>query len=71
MTIRHRIRRLTTKLGSSPVLPVLGWTKAVETVVATGPTLRWVAYAVVVTGLWVAAEDLREAADDVAEEVTE
>ena len=64
-----RARRLTTKFVASPVLPMLGWTKTVETLVAAGPTLRWGAYAIVVTLLWIYAEDIRETADDVVDEV--
>ena len=38
---RKRAKQLTRKIASSPVLPLLGITKAVETVIAGGPTGRW------------------------------
>jgi hypothetical protein len=37
---RKRAKQLTRKIASSPVLPLLGITKAVETVIAGGPTGR-------------------------------
>ncbi|WP_436933678.1 hypothetical protein [Halovenus marina] len=70
-TARQRIRSLSRKLTSSPTLPLLGWTKAVETIVATGPTRRWAAYAGLVTLLWVYADQLSEAADGVSDAVEE
>jgi hypothetical protein len=56
---------------SSPTLPLLGWTKCVETIVASGPTLRWAVYAAIVTTFWIVADWLAEAADDVSDTVDE
>ena len=64
---RKRARKLSRKIASSPVLPVLGITKAVETVIAGGPTLRWVAYAVLVTLVWIYADDLQRRASEATE----
>lgn len=59
-----RAKRLLTRLTSSPVLPVLGWTKVVEAVVVASPAvLNWVAYAVVVTVAWVFADDVQRRMD--------
>lgn len=66
-TARQRIRQLLRKLTSSPTLPLLGWTKTVETIVATGPTMRWTHYSTVVTAIWVYAYELSAAADNVAD----
>lgn len=75
---RRRARQLITKLAASPLLPVLGITKVVETVVASGPTVAWSAYAVLATAIYVfadeiqrRAEDLGEAAQDAVEEATD
>lgn len=68
-TVRTRTRTLVRKLTSSPTLPLLGWTKAVETVVAAGPTLRWIAYAALVTAIWIAADWVAEAADDAVDDL--
>jgi len=59
---RARARQLILKLTASPLLPVLGYTKTVETLVAGGPTRNWLAYAVFVTLLWIVADDLHDAA---------
>jgi len=64
---RKRARKLTTKIASSPVLPLLGFTKFIETLIAGGPTLRWLAYSIIVTAIWVFADDLRRRAEDVTE----
>lgn len=69
--IRGRTRTLVRKLTASPTLPLLGWTKCVETLVAAGPTLRWAAYAGVVTLLWTVADQLAEAAEDVADDIND
>lgn len=66
---RKRAKQLTRKVASSPVLPLLGITKAVETVIAGGPTGRWLAYAGLVTIVWVFAEDLQRRAEDATETV--
>lgn len=74
MGVRRRARQLTTKFAAHPVLPALGWTKTVESAVAGGPILNWIAYAAVVTLVWVAFEDVQRRADDLADglaEVTE
>jgi hypothetical protein len=64
---RQRARELTTKLAASPLLPVLGITKIVETVVAGGPIVAWCAYALIVTGIYVFADELRRRAEDLGE----
>jgi len=64
---RQRARKLTTKIAASPVLPLLGYTKFIETLIAGGPTLRWLGYAVFATGVWVFADDLRRRAKDVTD----
>ena len=71
MSIRSRTHRLTRKFLSSPVLPALGWTKTVESIVAGGPVGNWIAYATVVTVLWVFAEQLQEQATEVVDDVTD
>jgi hypothetical protein len=63
-----RARRLLRKFAASPTLPILGWTKAVESLVAGGPLGRWLLYAALVTVLWTYAEDIQAAADDVVDE---
>lgn len=68
---RRRAKRLLTKFASSPVLPVLGWTKVAETVVAGGPMLNWIGYSVLVTVVWVFADEIREAADGFDDATTE
>jgi len=68
-SVRSRCRSLTAKFTSDPVLPLLGWTKAVETVV-TGQTAllpRWTAYAATVTLLWVGGVYLWEQVEDAAD----
>ena len=66
---RKRVKQLSTKLASSPVLPVLGYTKVAETIVAGGPTLNWAVYAVAVTFLWIFADDIQRSAEEVTENV--
>jgi hypothetical protein len=66
---RKRAKQLTRKVAASPVLPLLGITKAVETVIVGGPTTRWLAYAAIVTLVWVFAEDLQRRAEDATETV--
>jgi len=66
---RTRVKQLSTKLAASPVLPVLGYTKVAETIVAGGPTLNWAVYAVAVTFLWIFADDIQESAEEVTENV--
>jgi hypothetical protein len=44
--------------------PVLGWSKTAETLVAGGPTLRWVAYSLGVTVVWVLAEAISETVEE-------
>jgi hypothetical protein len=64
-----RAQELARKLASSPVLPVLGYTKVAETIVAGGPTLNWLAYSLFVTGVWVFADDLQRTADEATDAV--
>lgn len=66
-TARKRTKRLTTKFISSPLFPVLGWTKVVETVVAGGPTANWTVYAAAITVVWVFGEELQRRLDDAAD----
>ena len=66
-TARQRIRGLTRKLTASPTLPLLGWTKCVETVVASGPTGRWAGYAALVTLVWIYADAIDDAVDEVTD----
>lgn len=62
-TSTERVRTLTRKLTSSPTLPLLGWTKAVESLITSPETLvPWVGYATVVTAAWVFADDLADVA---------
>lgn len=63
-----RARTLTRKLTASPTLPLLGWTKAVEALIVTPADLpRWIAYAAIVTVLWVYADTLQKAVDEAGE----
>jgi len=57
---RDRAKRLVTKIGASPVLPVLAWTKVVESVIAGGPTFAWAGAGVVASVWFVVAEDFVE-----------
>lgn len=66
---RQRAKRLITKLLASPVLPVLGLTKCVETLVAGGPTLAWLGYSTLVTAIWVFADDIQQGLEELADEV--
>lgn len=61
---RQRARELVTELAATPVLPVLGYTKLAESLVASGPTINWLAYSLLVTVVWVFADDLRRRAAD-------
>jgi len=65
--MRKRVKQLSTKLASSPVLPVLGYTKVAETVVAGGPTLNWLAYSLAVTLVWISADDIQRSAESLGE----
>ena len=73
-----RVKELGTKLASNPVLPVLGFTKFVESIVSTGPTLNWAVYTILVTLVWIFADDIRrnagyldDAVDDAAKAAAE
>jgi len=69
-----RAKQLTTKFTSSPVLPMLGWTKVVESFVAGGPVANWAVYAGLVTLAWVYADDVQrrmDAAVDAAEDAVD
>jgi len=61
---RQRTRRLSRKLFASPMWPVLGWSKTAETLVAGGPTVRWLAYSGLVTAVWVLAEAISETVEE-------
>lgn len=67
VTSKRRWRELTTEVLSSPLLPILGWTKLVESMVVNGPVLNWLVYALVVTALYVFADELRRRLSDAAE----
>lgn len=64
---RRRAKQLTAKLASSPTLPLLGYTKVAETIVAGGSTLNWLAYASLVTLVWVFADDIQQGMEDLGE----
>jgi len=71
---RQRARELAVKFTASPMLPILGWSKVVESVIAGGPLPNWILYAVVVTIIWIFADDIDRAAEDIeqaAEEVVD
>jgi len=57
---RDRLTRLLVKVGGSPVLPVLGWTKVVESLVADGPVVLWLGTALGASLWFVIAEDAIE-----------
>jgi len=57
---KNRIKRLITKIGASPVLPILAWTKTVESIVAGGPLVAWVGVGVIASAWFVIAEDFAE-----------
>lgn len=64
---RERARELITELASTPLLPVLGYTKFVEAVIAGGPEVNWLAYSIAVTVVWVFADDLKRRAEDLGD----
>jgi hypothetical protein len=57
---RCRLKRLATKIGASPVLPVLAWSKVAEAIVDSGPLGAWLVAAVVASLWFVVAEDFAE-----------
>jgi hypothetical protein len=57
---RDRMKRLGAKLGASPVLPVLAWSKVVEAIVESSPVMAWVGAALVASVWFVIAEDFME-----------
>jgi hypothetical protein len=63
-THRQRLRRLGQKFVSSPVLPALGVTKLVETLVAGGPTANWLAFTGLATLAFVFGDELEQAVDE-------
>lgn len=63
-THRQRARRLLRKFVASPVLPALGVTKMVETVVAGGPLLNWLAFTTVAALAYVFGDELEQAVDN-------
>lgn len=71
MRVPDRARQLIRKFAASPTLPILGWTKAVESLVAGGALGRWLLYASFVTFIWIYADALEAAADDVVDEATD
>jgi uncharacterized membrane protein YdbT with pleckstrin-like domain len=50
------------------MLPILGWSKVVESIIAGGPLLNWIAYATLVTLIWIFADDIERAADEITDE---
>jgi len=65
---RQRARKLVVKLTASPMLPILGWSKVVESIIAGGPLVNWIVYAAIATVLWVFADDIERAADEITDE---
>lgn len=68
---KERLTELLKNFTADPVLPMLGWTKAVESVVTSGPVLTWLVYSVILTALWVYADDIQRRAEQVSETVEE
>lgn len=66
-----RAKTLGKKAVYYPTVPLLGWTKTVETVVAGGPTLNWAAFAAVVTVVWTFAFVLYRRAKDTADDAAD
>jgi uncharacterized membrane protein YdbT with pleckstrin-like domain len=64
---RQRARELAVKFTASPMLPILGWSKVVESIIAGGSLGNWVIYAVVVTVIWIFADDIERAAEEVVD----
>ena len=60
---RRRINKLVVKITSSPMLPILGWSKCVESIIAGGDLISWIAYSIIITIVWVFADDLAEYTD--------
>lgn len=60
---RRRCKKLIVKLTSSPMLPILGWSKCVESVVAGGELTSWIVYTLIITAVWIFADDITEATD--------
>lgn len=56
---KERSKELTAEVTSSPLLPILGWTKLIESVVASGPVLNWLVYAMALTVVYVFADELK------------
>ena len=57
---RCRLERIFGKVFGSPMLPLLAWGKAFETVIVGGPLIVWAVTAVVSTVVYVIAEDFYE-----------
>ena len=72
-SVTTRMKRLSGRFTSDPVLPLLGWTKVAEAFVTAKWTLlpRWTAYAVAVTVLWVAGVHLYAQIEDVGEALSD
>jgi len=72
-SVTTRMKRLSGRFTSDPVLPLLGWTKVAEAFVTAQWTLlpRWTAYATVVTVLWVAGVYLYAQVEDVGEALSD
>lgn len=68
---KKRAKELTKQFTADPVLPMLGWTKAVESVVVGGPVLTWCVYAVLITGVWIYADDLQRRAEQASENIAQ
>lgn len=68
---KKRLKELLKNFTADPVLPMLGWTKAVESVVVGGPILTWIAYSLLLTCVWVYADDIQRRAQQVSETVEE
>jgi len=62
-SVRRRVRRLTRKLVSSPVLPIFLLTRALEAYVPPGAA-SWTLVVLAGTAAWAVAEELQDAASD-------
>lgn len=47
------------------MLPILGWTKSIEAIVAGGELVSWIIYTCIITLLWIFADDIKEATESI------
>jgi len=70
--IKRRSKKLVRKFTTSPTLPILGWTKWVESIVtADAYFVRWLLYASLVTLVWISGVILWEAVQETAEDAVD